>query len=115
MQVRIRIFGHIVVEDDVDAFNIHSAAEEISGNEKTLVEVFEGLVTFQTLLLGHRAVHCDSGEVLIHEKLSQGDTTLNRFHKDNDLHYERLQVLRLRFGFNSTEGVTNSNPTSVLA
>lgn len=69
MQIGIRILGHIVVENNVYAFDVHSTSKEIRRHEKTLVEVLESLITLQPLLLRHCAVHCDRGKVLIDQKL----------------------------------------------
>ena len=48
MKIRICVFGHIVIEDDVDTFNIHTTSEQVSGHENTCLEFFEFLVTRQT-------------------------------------------------------------------
>lgn len=47
MQIRVRVFGHIVIEHDVDTLNIHPAAEQIRSDQDALLEIFELLVTGQ--------------------------------------------------------------------
>lgn len=36
MQVGVRILGHVVVEHDVDTFNVHATTEEIGGDQDAL-------------------------------------------------------------------------------
>jgi hypothetical protein len=36
MQVRIRVFWHVVVEDDINALNIHTASKQVSCDQNTL-------------------------------------------------------------------------------
>ena len=48
MEIRIGIFRHIVIEDDVHTFNIHSTSEEIRSDENTCLKFFEFFVTCQT-------------------------------------------------------------------
>lgn len=45
VKVRVRILWHIVVEDDVDTLNVHSTSEQISGDENSLLEVLECLIS----------------------------------------------------------------------
>lgn len=49
MQVRVRIVWHVVVKDYVDAFNVHTATKKIRCNEDSLLEIFELLVTRQSM------------------------------------------------------------------
>jgi hypothetical protein len=44
MEVGVGVFGHVVVEDDVDAFDIHSTSEKIRRHEDALLEILELLV-----------------------------------------------------------------------
>ena len=36
MQVCVCVLGHVVVEDDVDALDVHAAAEEVRRDEDSL-------------------------------------------------------------------------------
>jgi hypothetical protein len=36
MQVGVRVLGHVVVEDDVDALDVHAAAKQVGGDQDTL-------------------------------------------------------------------------------
>lgn len=38
MQVGIGIFRHVVIEYDIDTFNVHSTSEKICGDKDTLLE-----------------------------------------------------------------------------
>lgn len=89
MKVGIRIFGHIVVEDDVDALDVHAASEKVRRHEDALLEVFELLVATETktkgggvgikmfwisndigdepFFLRHIAMDGDAGEILLGE------------------------------------------------
>lgn len=48
MQVTVRIWGTIVVDDDVDTFDINTTAEDIGGDKDTLFEGFEGGISVDT-------------------------------------------------------------------
>lgn len=48
MQVRVSVGGEIVVDGEVDALDINTTAEDISGNTDTLVELLEFLVALDT-------------------------------------------------------------------
>ena len=48
MEVCVGVFGHVIVEDDIDALNIHPATEQIRRDEDTLLEVLELLVPTQS-------------------------------------------------------------------
>ena len=42
MEVRVRVFRHVVVEDDVDPLDVHAAPEEVGGDQDTLLRGVEG-------------------------------------------------------------------------
>ena len=44
VKVGVRVFWHIVVEDDIDSLNIHATPEEISSNHDTFAKVLECLI-----------------------------------------------------------------------
>jgi hypothetical protein len=45
MQVAVRIRRAIIIDDDIDSFNIDAAAEDISSNKDSLLECFESRIT----------------------------------------------------------------------
>jgi hypothetical protein len=85
VQVRVRVFGHVVVEHDINALNIHATSEQVGGDEDALLEVLEALVALEALLLVHRAVDRDCRKVLLDEQLRESHAALNSAHKDDHL------------------------------
>ena len=53
MEVGVGVLRHVVVEHDVDSLDVHAAAEQVGGDQDSLLEIFELLVAGQTLLLRH--------------------------------------------------------------
>ena len=47
MKIRVTIFGHIVVEDDVHSFDVHPTTEQIRRHENPGLEFFEFFVASQ--------------------------------------------------------------------
>ena len=64
MEVCVTVFRHVVVDDNVDTFNIHATTEQIRRYENTLLEIFELSVTRDAFFLGHGTVNRYRGEVL---------------------------------------------------
>ena len=44
MEVSVRVFGHVIVEDDVDALDVHAPAKQVGGHQDASLEVLELLV-----------------------------------------------------------------------
>jgi hypothetical protein len=102
MEISIRILWHIVVENDVNSFDIDTSSEKIGGDQNSSLKVFELAVPLQSLFLVHASVDIDGWKVLVLEELVQSDASLNRFDKDDDLvefegvqEVEQLSVLFL--------------------
>lgn len=112
MQVRVSVGGEIVVDGEVNALDINTTTEDISGNTDTLVELLELLVALDTrwrsvnrcgqwrtrmnlpLLLADTRVNCDTGEVALAQQLIQLVGTLGALDKDDDLvEFEVVQKL----------------------
>lgn len=109
MQVGAGIAGQIVVDGQVDALNIDTTSEDISGNADTLLEILELLVAADTIyrvsLLSIRASTCsnvplfladagvdsDGREVAFAQKLIQFVRTSSALDKDNNL--VELQII----------------------
>ncbi len=49
MEIRVSIAGQVVVDGQVDALNVNTAAEDIGGNADSLVEFLEFLVAFDAI------------------------------------------------------------------
>jgi hypothetical protein len=71
------LIGEVIVDDDIDALDVDTAAEEVSGDEDTLVELLEALVLVDALLLIHPAVNADRREVAVIQKLVQLFSTIH--------------------------------------
>jgi len=66
MEVRVGISGKIVIDGQVDTLDIDTTAENISGNTDTLVELFEFLISLDTI---YRSVYEDDSLMLVHTAL----------------------------------------------
>lgn len=51
MQVGVGILWHVIVEDDVNPFNVHTPAKEVCCHQDPALEVFELLVTTQSVVV----------------------------------------------------------------
>ena len=47
----VHLVGEVVVDDDVDTFDVDTTAKQIRGDQDALVEFFEGLEASNALLL----------------------------------------------------------------
>jgi len=64
----VGVIGEVVVDDDVDTLNVNTTAEQIGRYENSGVEVLEGLVLGNTLVLLHAGMDADGGEVALGEE-----------------------------------------------
>lgn len=44
MQVRVRVFRHVVVENDVNTLDVHSPAKEVGSHQDPPLEIFKLLI-----------------------------------------------------------------------
>mmetsp|Transcript_23195 Transcript_23195/g.59615 ORF Transcript_23195/g.59615 Transcript_23195/m.59615 type:complete len:401 (+) Transcript_23195:292-1494(+) len=97
VQIAVRRLGHVVVDDDVDALDVDTAPPDVRRDEDAVLEVLESLVLLNSLLLRHRAVDGDRGEVALGEELVELDGALDRLDEDHHLvELERIkQVVEL--------------------
>lgn len=51
VEVRVRLVGHVVVDGDIDALNVDTAAEDVGGDTNTGLELLELLVTLDATIL----------------------------------------------------------------
>lgn len=49
MEIGVRIFWHVIVEDDVDSLDVHASSEEVCCHKDARLEILELLVPFQPL------------------------------------------------------------------
>lgn len=102
VEVGVSLVWHVVVDGDVDALNIDTTTEDVSGHTDTGLEILELLVAFDTvsssacdhctlvseyvpLLLANTRVDCSTGEVALAQKLVKLCASQSRTNEDNDL------------------------------
>ena len=51
MQVGVRVVRHIIVEYDVDLLNVDTSAEDLGGDQDTVLEGLESLVDFDSVVV----------------------------------------------------------------
>ena len=56
VQVSVGIFGHVVVEDDVDSLDVHPAPEQVGRHQDALLEIFELLIARQPSERGNKGL-----------------------------------------------------------
>ena len=105
MQVTVSVRRAIIVDDDVDTFDIDTTTEDIGCHENTLFKGFECRVTSDTagecgsdhkckrinakyspFFLRQTRVNSDRREIARHEQFIQLDCARNGFDEDNDLY-----------------------------
>ena len=59
MQVSVSVLWHVVVEDDVDALDVHSTAKQVGGDQNPLLEVLELLVPSSNCVI-KRCMHLNA-------------------------------------------------------
>ena len=85
MKELVGIIGEIVVDDNIDTLNIDTTAEQIGRHEDTGIEVLEGLVLGNTLVLLHAGMDADGGEVALGKQTVQLVGTGDLGDEDDDL------------------------------
>ena len=48
VQVGVRVFRHVVVEDNIHPLNVHASSKQVGGDQDALLEVLELLVATQS-------------------------------------------------------------------
>mmetsp|Transcript_23900 Transcript_23900/g.56458 ORF Transcript_23900/g.56458 Transcript_23900/m.56458 type:complete len:273 (+) Transcript_23900:96-914(+) len=85
VQELVTFFREVVVDNDVDTFDIDTTAEQVRRYQDTSVEVLEGLILTDTFLLLHSTVDTDRREVTFSQQTVQFLGTRNFTDEDNDL------------------------------
>jgi hypothetical protein len=85
VQIRIRRIRHIIINHDIDPFNIDPPAQHIRCNTNPLVEILERLVPRDAFFLGKTTVDGDGGEITFTEKTIEFTGSADGFDKDDDL------------------------------
>ncbi len=47
MQIGVGVFGHVIIEHNIDAFNVHTTTEQICGDENSFLEILKLLIAAQ--------------------------------------------------------------------
>jgi hypothetical protein len=89
VKVRIGISGSVVVDDDVDSLDINSTTEDVGGDQNSLLERLELLVSSDSLFLGKTRVDRDRREVALAEESVEFGSAGDGFHEDADLARDR--------------------------
>jgi len=110
MQVHVGRLGHVIVDDNVDAFEVYTTAEDVGGHQDTGLVVLELVVALDTvdgtikdqsasplyrtvlvnieyapLLLRQTTEDGDGGEVALHQQLVELLAAPNTVHEDDNL------------------------------
>jgi hypothetical protein len=86
--------GHIVVDDNVDTFEVDTTTEDISGDKNTRLVFLEVVVHLQTFFLRHTTIDASRREVAFAEELVQFLATTNIVDKNDDLvEFESIQEI----------------------
>lgn len=103
MQVRVRIRGGIIVDDDVYSLDIDTTTEDIGGNKDTFFESLERGITSDTkqnyqvsshrvrgesnvpFLLSKTRVDTDTRKIARNKQLVQFNRPCDGFHEDDNL------------------------------
>ena len=61
VEVSVRVLRHVIIEDDVDALNVHASAEQIGGDKDPPLEVLELLIARQARCEKNKGWPSDTG------------------------------------------------------
>ena len=51
MQVGVRVFGHVIIEHDVDLLNVDTSAKDLGGDQDTVLEGLESFVDLDSVVI----------------------------------------------------------------
>ena len=72
MQVSVGIFGHVVVEDDVDSLDVHPAPEQVGRHQDALLEIFELLIARQPSERGEKGFAKNGNDFVHNDESNTG-------------------------------------------
>ena len=109
MEELIRIIREIVVDNDVDALDIDTAAEQVCRHKDASFKVLKGLVFGNTLILFQTGVNTDGGKITLREEaIKLIGTSHLRDENDNLVkleHIKKVVELSVLFGFGKLDVV----------
>jgi hypothetical protein len=85
MQIRIRRIRHIIINHDINPFNIDSPPEDVSSNTNPLIKILEGFITRDSFFLRQATMDCDGGEITFTEETIKLRGSADGFDENNDL------------------------------
>jgi len=86
MQVLIRIVAHVIIHNNIDAFNINASAKKVGSHKYPLGPFLEQFVTGNALFLLHGApVDTNRGEIAFVEEFVQLSAAGDTLHKNYNL------------------------------
>mmetsp|Transcript_11140 Transcript_11140/g.34135 ORF Transcript_11140/g.34135 Transcript_11140/m.34135 type:complete len:230 (+) Transcript_11140:436-1125(+) len=94
MKVRVCFGRHVVVDYNVDSLHINTSTKDVCRHKNALLEIFEGFVPSNPVLLVEPAMYANGRKVAIYEQLVQLRRTCDAPNKDDDLiELERVQQI----------------------
>lgn len=92
VKVQLGIGGHVVVDHDVDAFDVDPPSDQVSGHHDAGLEFLEFLVGLDSFGLFHARVKAGAREVAFDEELGEFHSARHGGHEDDELvELERVQ------------------------
>ena len=91
VKVRVGIARRVVVDDNVDTFDVDTSAKDVGRNQDALLERLELLVSLDALLLLQARVDADGREVALAQQPVELCRTADRLDEDADLWFVGCQ------------------------
>jgi hypothetical protein len=85
VQVGVSVLGHVVVDNDVDTFNVDSSSEQVGGHHDACLEFLELSVFLNPFFLFDSGVDAQAGEVALDQELVELGRAGNRVDEDDEL------------------------------
>jgi hypothetical protein len=85
MEIGVVIFGHVIVDDNVDSFDIDTSTKNVGGHHDAVLEILKILIIFDSFLLIHPPVDANRRELLFLKQTVQSSCPWLTLHKNNRL------------------------------
>ena len=106
MQILVTVVRHVIIEHDINAFNVDATTHHIRRHHDSRFEGFELLEDLYPLILIHPRVNTRGRKRILRQKSCQGRRSRNRLHKYDDLielknvkHVHELTILLILIKF----------------
>ena len=124
VEIGVGVFWHVVIEDDVHSFNVHSSPKKVGGHQDSFLEILELLIPevksdddrptraghvlpAESFLLSHPSMNGNSRKVLLYQELRKSHTSLHGLDKDDDLVEEGFIIVNQYFVKSLIQSVIN--------